>query len=245
MNNITLITKSELVARLVSQTKQTIISMVSVTEPDMLAKSKDGSPNPYRIGKGKSAEILLGKVIKVNGTINGKYDRIVTNKAKRKIIAARIAANLPPLDAAELEAEAAQVPQFGESWHEPILDRNGAPTCFSRNKKNPNNGKMYIRFIFRSKGDAEYLHLADGRNESSESVYPYLAPQSTYENQNLEEGEEVRFVVYDIDNIAELSLNGERFRILDNFASHATVTRNKVWNIANEYLEGQRSMSNV
>lgn len=239
------ISRQELINRLSEQTEQTFVSMVCMTAPDMKAKNAEGEPNPYRIGKGKAAVSTIGKVTKVNGTVCGRYERIVTNKAKRNIIEQRAAANLPPLAPEQLDAAAAAVPDFGDSWHTAILDENGKPTCLSINKNNPNNGKVYIRFIFKAKGEAEYVFEADGATEPSENVYPFLSPSSDYSNQNLADGDEVRFVVYDIDNIAEIAIGGERYRIIDNFADMTEGARNKVWGIAEQYLEGQRKMQTV
>jgi len=247
-----LISRKELIERLYNQTTQTIVSMVCVTEPDMRAKAiieavdiAVPQPNPYRSGKGKAAVSTISKVLKVNGKINDRYERVVTNKAKRMIIAEREAANLAPLSPEQLDAAAAAVPDFGESWHTPILDAEGKPTCLSVNRKTPENGKVYIRFIFKAKREAQYVNNDNGATEPSENVYPFLSPSSDYSNQNLAEGDEVRFVVYDVANIAEIALGGERLRILDTLAEQSEGMRNKVWAIAEEYLEGERSMSKV
>jgi hypothetical protein len=245
MKNITLITKSEFVNRMMAQTQQTMVSLVTITTPDMLAKSKDGTANPFRIGKGATAEITVGKVNKVNGTIMGRYERVVTNKAKKKVIAQRIAENLPPLSANELEVAAAAIPSFGESWHTPLRDNDGNPLCLSVNKRTPDDGNIYLTFILKSKGKAEYLKLNDGTGISSDALSPFLKPPSEYKNQNLDEGEEVIYLAYNIDNIVEIALDSTRYRILDNFADRSQSLRNNAWQIANEYLEGERKLKIV
>jgi hypothetical protein len=240
-----LIDRNSLIRLLSAATAQTFISVVSVTEPDMKAKNAEGDPNPYRIGKGKAAVFTISKVSKANGTANGDYEQQVINRAKQSIISDRLNAGLPPLPQAELSRIAAATPDFGTSWHAPFINENGERSALSINKKNPNNGEFYVRFVFRSKGTAEFIDNANGATEPSENVYPFLSESSDYSNQNLPEGEQVRFVVYNVRSIVEIAIGGERYRIIDNFADMAEGTRNKVWDIAEQYLEGQRKMQTV
>jgi hypothetical protein len=240
-----IITRNELRTLLLAQTAATIVSMVCVTPPDMRANSKDGEPNPYRVGKGKAAYLTVGKVNKVNGNIAGRYERIVENRLEREIISERMTANLPPLPKAELEAEIQARFIKGESWHRPIMADDG-PTCLSVNKKDQDdNGSAYVRFIFKAKGEAEYLSLDDGATVESEKVYPYLSDTSNYSNQGLSEENTVKFVVYSIENIVEIAIGGERYRIADNFTDRPTEMRQRIWDIAEEYLSGDRKMATV
>lgn len=240
-----LITRNELRTLLLAQTAATLVSMVCVTEPDMRATSKDGNANPYRIGKGKAAILTIGKVNKVNGSIAGRYERIVENRLEREIIAERMAEGLPPLPPAELEAEIQARFRKGESWHRPIMAADG-PTCLSVNKKDADdNGSAYVRFIFKAKGEAEYLQYADGATVEADKVNPYLAERSDYGNQGLSDDNKVRFVVYAIENIVEIAINGERYRIADNFTDRPAEMRQRIWNIAEQYLSGDRRMAQV
>ena len=240
-----LITRNELRTLLLAQTSPTIVSMVCITEPDMRATSKDGEQNPYRIGRGKAAVLTIGKVNKVNGSIAGRYERIVENRLEREIIAERMAANLPLLPPAELEAEIQARFLKGESWHRPIMAADG-PTCLSVNKKDADDdGSAYVRFIFKAKGEAEYLRYADGATVEAEKVNPYLSERSDYGNQGLSEENKVRFVVYAIENIVEIAIGGERYRIADNFTDRPAEMRQRIWSIAEQYLNGERRMAQV
>jgi hypothetical protein len=236
-----LITRNELETLLLGITASTIVSMVCVTTPGMRAKSAEGVANPYRIGVGKNATITLGKVNKVNGNISGRYDRIVENRLSREIEAERAAENLPPLTNDELEEEIQRRFRQGTSWHCPVMD-NLEPTCLSVNK-NDLNGERYLRFVFKAKGAPEYIDLENGNMVANERVNPYLSPVSEYENQGLED--KVIFVCYKLCNIVEIAIGGERYRILDNFAEKSEALRNKAWDIAEEYLSGERRMAKV
>ena len=200
---------AELIVRLSSATAQTIIGMSVEIEPKMLAKSIDGTPNPYRIGKGKDAEILVRKAQTVNGLAAPHYNRIVRNRNRKAIIAERIAANLPPLDADALDAEANARHSKGGVWFETIKTASGEDTTLCRN---PKTGEVYIRFVLLHKGKAEYRTL-DGSTVDAESVKPWLAQSSSYSNQGLAEGEEVIFLVYSMDSIRSISIDGERITV--------------------------------
>lgn len=241
------IRRNELRSLLMAQTTSAIISMVCITEPDMRAKNENGELNPFRIGKGKTAEIIIGKVNKVNGNIAGRYERIVENRLQREIIAERIEANQPPLSAEELEKEIQARFRKGESWHQPIMADDG-PTCLSINKKyaeDAANAPAYLRFIFKAAGTPEYLRYQNGETVGNDEVSPFLSERSDYSNQGLSDENKVRFVVYAIENIVEIAINGERYRILDNFADRPQEMRNRIWEIAEEYLSGERSMTSV
>lgn len=197
-----------LIDRLSSATSQTIIGMRVEIEPKMLAKSSEGVPNPYRIGKGKDAEILVRKSQTVNGLAAPHYNRIVRNRNRRAIIAERLAANLPPLDADALDAEANARHDKGGVWFETIK-ANGEDTTLCRN---PKTGEVYIRFVLLHKSKAEY-RLTDGTTVDKETIAPWLAQSSSYSNQGLPEGEEVIFLVYKIDSLKSISIDGERITV--------------------------------
>lgn len=233
-----LITRRELQTILLSSVQQTMISMVCVTEPKMRAAG-----NPFRIGRGENAILTIGKVNKVNGTINPNYDRIVLNKHERDIEAERLAEGLAPLSAEELSAAAANRPEFGSSWHTPVLNPWGKVTCLSRKVKN-DGGELYIRFVVRATGNAEYIRYEDGSVVPTDEVTPFLGPHSDYANQNLGD-DAVIFVLYSLENIVEIAIGGQRYRISDNLTSRPMQMRNRVWDTADAYLEGQIKMTMV
>jgi hypothetical protein len=200
---------AELIDRLSSATSQTIISMRVEIEPKMLAKSSEGVPNPYRIGKGKDAEILCRKSQTVNGLAAPHYNRIVRNRNRKAIIAERIAANLPPLETEALDAEANARHEKGGVWFETIKTANGEDTTLCRN---PKTGEVYIRFVLLHKSKAEYRTI-DGTTVDKETIAPWLAQSSSYSNQGLPEGEEVIFLIYKIDSLKSLSIDGERITV--------------------------------
>lgn len=236
-----IITLAELRSILLTKTAQSFVSFVAVTEPKMLAKSKDGTPNPYKIGKSLKDGLSVCKVNKVNGTINPVYDRMVDNRLARQIIADRSENNLPPLTPAELEKEIDALFEKGESWHRPIIV-NGKPSCLSVNKNDSDDGEAYIRFVIRSGGDSEYVNF-DGSTEIATNISPFLSPPSSYSNQGLENT--VKFMVYKLSNIVEISIDGNRYRISDNLTSLNQPVRQTVWNIAEDYVSGDRKMHTV
>lgn len=242
VHGMNLITIDELASLLKSQRKQTMISVVSMTVPKMKAKDANGIRNPFMAGDKLGDGFIIDKINKSNGTICGEYDRMVINKSKAEIIAERAAANLPPLDADTLNAEAAARPSFGSSWHRPLII-DGETTCLSYNPKEPS--RLYLRFVYRSKGKAEYLSGIDGSSIETEAVSPFLAQASSYANQGLSDGNEVIFVVFALESILEIALNGKRYRILDNFANKERTARNKAWDVAEQYLNGELKMQAV
>jgi hypothetical protein len=239
-----LISRNQLRTLLLGVTANTIISMVVVTEPDTRATGTNGLSNPFKAGRTMKDGLTIGKVTKVNGTIAGRYERVVENRLAKVIEAERAAANLAPLSAEQLEAEIQDRFRKGESWHRPIMAEDG-PTCLSVNKKDKgDDGAAYLRFIFKAVGTPEYLRLADGTTEPTENVEPYLAPRSDYSNQGLGD-DAVKFVVYGIENIVEIAIGGERYRITDNFTDRPMEMRERIWDIAEAYLIGERSMMKV
>lgn len=238
-----LITRNELQTLLLKQTRATIVSIIGVTPPDMRAKNAAGEPNPYRIGRGENARLTIGKVNKIQGRIGTDYDSEVTNQLTKEIEAERIANGLPTLNADELNAEIDRRFTPGTSWHRPMFDASGKPTVLSVHKKHGENGGFYLRYMPSAKGEAEYLRLDDGSTVDSEAVAPFLSPTSTYSNQGAEKPR--IFLVYALENIVEIRINGERYRISDNFTDRPMEMRNRIWTIADEYVEGERTMTKV
>lgn len=217
-------------------TAQTIVSIVAVTAPKMLAKDGEGNANPFRIGKGKSAELTISKIVKINGLACPNYDRIVINRNKRDIIAERMAANVAPLSDAELLAEAEIRHQKGESWHVPILDDEGNQTTLCRHKDadDDDDTAVYLRFMLLSKGEAEYRRNADGEIVAKDDVTPFLAASKGGNG----------FLTYSLASIAEIAIGGTRYRIAENTAEGSELAE-AVTAVADEYLEGLRRLSAV
>ena len=183
------ITEQQLIERLRIATSQTIIGLRTEIVPKMLAKSVDGEPNPWRVGKGKNAEFLVRKTQSLNGLACPNYQRLVLNR--------------------HTKIESNESPNFGQSWHETVTNEAGEPTTLCRHKT---TGELYLRFVPLHKGQALYVGL-DGTPIPTESVEPYLAPASSYANQNLPEGQEIPFIVLKIESIRSISIGGERFEI--------------------------------
>lgn len=235
-----LITQAELRAMLLTQTASAMVSIVCATTPKM---NKTG--NPFIIGKGKASVTTICKANKANGNIASRYEKMVENRHAKAIQAERAAAGQPPATAAEVEAIVAERFRKGTSWHRPILDADNAPTCLSVNKSDDNdNGAAYLRFVFKAKGKAEYFDITTGDVVADDRVNPFLSERSDYANQGLD-GNEVIFVCYSLDSILEIAIDGERFRISDNFTAYPIDTRTKLWDVAEAYIEGEKKMAQV
>lgn len=246
------VTRDELRAMLYGITTTTIVSLVSAVEPRCNAKDKDGNPNPYKAGRTMKDGLTITKVNKSNGLIGGKtdeignlYHRMVSNALRKTIIEERIEANEAPLSEEQLAAEIDERFKRGESWFRHLLHADGSPSALVVHKDDTDDGEAYLRFIFRSKGTAEYLHLKNGSKLSSQQVEPFLQAQRAPKNQGLPEGEEIRFVVYSLASILEIALNGERYRITDNFDAMQPPCREIAVQIADEYLTEQRRLMAV
>jgi hypothetical protein len=237
---------AELKARLLAQTDSAMVSFIAVTEPDMKAKDKDGNLNQFRIGKGKTAVLTCCKLNKVNGNIASRYERVVENRLAKEIQEERTAEGLPLLTSDQLEDEIEERFWKGTSWHRPIPAADGM-TCLSVNKKDPDgdNGKTYLRFIIGAKGQADYLRIENGEQIPLDEIKGFLSAPSSYENQGLSEENVVRFLCYALENIVEISIDGERFRIMDNFLSYPMTTRQRLWEICDEYLSGEKVMKKI
>lgn len=251
-HTITEITRHELHALLYNITNTTIVSVVSAVQPRMNAKAKDGTPNPFKAGRTLKDGFIVTKVNKQNGLIGGKadeignlYHRMVNNSLRKTIIEERAAANLPPLDDMAMQAEIESRFQRGESWFRHLIRPDGTHTSLVVHKDSEDDGEAYLRFIFKAKGTAEYLSLNNGALIDWQAVEPFLVPPSANKNQGLPEGEEIRFIVLSLASILEISLDGSRYRIVDNFDAMQPACRSKAEAIADDYLEQVRRMQAV
>lgn len=247
---VTLINRTELQALLLEKAGAALNSMIWATEPDLYAKTQDEAarPNPYRIGKGKNAVCVITKVNKVNGIIGGDYDRMVERRNEKAIQTERANMGLEPLTGDALDKEIAERFRKGESWHRPVFNEQGKATCIRVNKNDPNgdNGEPYVQFVYKAMGTPEYIFNEDGRTEPTDNVKPFVVvKQNKYANQGLAEGDEVAVVCPALESIIELAIDGERYRIADNFQMYPPETRRRLWDIAEEYASGERTMSAV
>lgn len=240
-----IITRNELRTLLLAQTGATIVSLVSVVEPDLRAKNDGGERNPFMAGLKLAEGFTIAKTNKATGRIDTDYNNEVENQLRKEIIAERMAANMPPLPTDELEAEIDSRFRKGTSWHRPIMAANGRPTPLSVNKKDGENddGAAYLRIIVSAEGDSEYLKYEDGATVATEEVKPFEQKKKPYVNQGTKEPRQIR--TYGLENIVEFTMNGERYRVADNFLSRPEAMRNRIWDIAEEYLSGERSMAKV
>ena len=182
-------TEAQLIERLYKATSQTIIGLRTSVTPKMLAKSIEGVANPFRIGRGKDATFLIRKCQSLNGLACPNYQRLVVNRH------------------AKVGSE--ETPNFGQSWHENVLNEAGEVTTLCRHKT---TGELYLRFVPLHKGKAEYVSVG-GDSIPTESVTPFLQAPSSYSNQNLPEGEEIAYIVLKIESIDSISIDGERYDI--------------------------------
>jgi hypothetical protein len=183
-------TEEQLIERLFCATSQTIIAVRTMIVPKMLAKSIDGVPNPFRIGRGRDASFTIRKSQSLNGLACPNYQRLVLNR--------------------HVKVGSVEAPDFGESWHEVITDHAGRPTTLCRHKT---TGEAYMRFVPLHRGKPEF-HTLDGHAVPSDVVAPYLQASSSYANQNLPEGEEIPFIVLKIASLQSISIDNERYEIL-------------------------------
>ena len=248
--SMNIITTNELRTILLNVNRTTIVSIVSAVEPRCNAKAKDGTPNPFKAGRTMKDGLTITKVNKANGLIGGKadevgmlYHRMVSNALQKQIIAERIEANLAPLSEIEMDNEISERFRRGESWFRHLMLEDGTPSSLVVHKDDEDDSNAYLRFIFKAKGEAEYLRLENGTKLSHEAVEPFLTPSSKPTNQSLNDGDEIRFVVYGLDSILEIALDGERYRITDNFEAMGMACREVAWGIADEYLKQQRAMT--
>ncbi len=236
-----LITRNELRTLLLNQTSAAMVAIIGVVPPDLKAKDAQGVRNPYMAGRKLADGFTIGKVNKVGGRIGTDYDREVTSQLTKEIEAQRATNGLDPLSPAELEAEIDRRFRAGTSWHRPIFGANGKPTVLSVNKKTDDDGPAYLRYIVSSEGSPEYLRYEDGGTEPAENITPFRSAPSTYSNQGADDPRIFR--TYALENIVEIKIGGERYRISDNFTDRPMAMRNRIWTIAEEYVNGDRNMT--
>jgi len=95
----------------------------------------------------------------------------------------------------------------GESWHEPVLDEQGRLTPFCRHKKPPHN--LYLRFLHLNTIGHPTYTTESGQILTLEQVQPFLPKrENAYGNQGLDKP--LRFLVYSLDNIEEIHVNGQQ-----------------------------------
>ena len=98
----------------------------------------------------------------------------------------------------------------GESWHEPVLRADGTLTPFARHKQ---NGKLYIRARHLATiGDPVYED-STGKAIPTSEIEPFLPNRdNAYANQGTEET--IRFVIYGLDTIQQITMDGVTYQIL-------------------------------
>jgi len=129
------------------------------------------------------------KVTEIAGQINFWYDPAVVR---------------------QLEKEGKDESEFrrGESWHEPIVREDGTLTPFARHKKDAS--RKYLRFRSLNVQSVRFV-LDDGTEVSREALEPWLQKSSDYANQGTDDP--VRFVVYGLDKIERLTMNGVTYEL--------------------------------
>lgn len=245
-NTIACLTVNELRTMLANFARSATISFISITPPKMKAKDANGTPNPFRIGKGESAHFTFGCVRKQGGIIGADYDTMVENRNEKAIEAERAAANLPPLSDDEMKAEVDARFRKGTSWWRYIL-KDGKPTVLAVNKNDArgDEGNAYLVFSLPTAvSGTEYVN-DEGDSISYDEIAPFMTPPSTYDNQGLKDGEKVEIRTVELSNIIEIVIGGFRYRIIDNLANRPMKLRNRLWEIAGDFFNGDRRMSKV
>lgn len=239
----TLVNMPEMIGVLHGVRGATPISIVGATDP--LRSGMRSTGNPFVTGKGKVKTCNIRKTVKVGGMANAIYDKQVERRLEKAINAERLASGETALTGAALEAEIDARFRKGESWHVPVIAADGNITCLSM-KKGEDNGTRYIRLAIQNSGEAEYINIESGDTVPSDEVSPFMPSRTNaYSNQGLAEGEEVRFVVYDLASIIEIAIKGERYRIFENFSAYDLAMRRRMSEIADEYLSGERTTTKV
>jgi len=250
MNNqpILVLNRSDLRDMLLKQNHSATVSFISITPPKMLAKSKDGTTNPFVIGTLKSKNFTFGRVRKQGGIIGADYDTMVENRNEKEIEAERAMNNLPPLSEKEMEEEIANRFRKGTGWWRYILDASGKPTVLAVNKNDArgDEGNAYLVFSLPTAiSDTEEVSLKDGVSIPYEKIKPFMVTGSDYSNQGLSDENKVQIRTIELSNIIEIVINKNRYRIIDNFGDRPLSLRNRLWSLAEEFLNGTRKMSKV
>lgn len=234
------VSMAEFAQALLAQERQTFYSMVSATDPDMIATG-----NPYRIGKGRNAVTTIHKINKVHGSVGADFAQVIVNRAKADVIRERAAAGEAPLSPEALETEAQSRYERGESWHVPLRDANGKPTCLSVHRDDEGNegARMYLRFIFKAKGVPEWVRKDDGGVVAFDDVRAWIRPNRAPTNQDIEKP--VLIATYALSSIVEASFGGVRYRVADTLASLSEGARATVLGISEDYSAQVRRMAVV
>jgi len=234
------VSMTEFAQALLAQERQTFFSMVSITDPDMVATG-----NPWRIGKGRNAVTTIHKINKVHGSIGADFAQVIVNRAKAEVIRARAETGEAPLSAEALEAEAQARYERGESWHVPLRDANGKPTMLSvhRDDEGTEDARMYLRFIFKAKGVPEWVRKDDGGVVAFDDVRAWIRPNRAPTNQDIEKP--VLIATYSLSSIVEASFGGVRYRVSDTLASLSEGVKATVLGISEDYSAQVRRMAVV
>lgn len=240
-----LITQAELARILLAVPSQTFISLVSVVEPDLKAKDANKNPNPFMLGRKLDDGFDLAKVNKASGSIEYDFDRMVRNRNKAAIIQERLDANLPPLSEDELFAEADARHRKGDTWYVRVQDGDRR-TCLVKNKKSVDdpNASLYLAFAYRSAGTPQYFSLS-GESVDYSRIEPFAPVRKAPQNQGLAPEDTVQVVTFELSHIIEIAVGGQRYRLVDTLASMSENLRNRVWEIAEQYIGGELRMRNV
>ena len=133
------------------------------------------------------------KVAKVNGLVNFNYEANVLKQLERE--------GKSPADF-----------QQGESWHEAVVRNDGTLTPFCKHKT---NGSLYLRFRLIGSIESEYRWInSDTPLTSAEmdQLRPFIVV-STYSNQGVEAGSEIKFLTYGFSSVKVLTLEKQTFVI--------------------------------
>jgi hypothetical protein len=181
------ITREALVTLLLGVKGATFVTFTAHTDTGAKAKTKDDKDET--VFNPYARPII--KTSKINGCVCFWYDEGVLRRLEK-------------------EGKSADCFKKGESWHQPVF-HNGHLTPLCESKK-PENPKLYLRFMYvKTVDEATYVD-ANSNPVTFEQIKPFLKAQTDYKNQGLDKP--LRFLTYDLDNISEITLNGETYTVL-------------------------------
>jgi hypothetical protein len=96
----------------------------------------------------------------------------------------------------------------GNAWHEP-LKVDGKLTPLAINKKNKE--QLYLRVMRLKSLLAPEYKDGNGKSLAVADIKPFLPEKSSYSNQGLKAP--LEFLVYDINNVKSVKINGETYNI--------------------------------
>jgi len=132
------------------------------------------------------------KISHVNGMLNFNYDGNVL---------ARLAK----------EGKSPEDFSKGESWHEPVKRNDGTLTPLCRHKR---NNKFYLRFRLLNVSETKY-EQSDGTPIDKSQIDPFLPDRSNaYANQGVDAGEEIKFVVYGLETIQQITIDKVTYSVI-------------------------------